>query len=107
MGSLQEELEHRAREGDYPLSVRALNDAFLMIGYGLDRSMDCRGTARWMTGPRAGASYPCVTTGICEADTGMRAFHFAARRDANFARLQEMRRSGRYFAVSRGAILEP
>ncbi len=62
--------------------------------------------ATWMTGPRAGISYPSVTTGIREADTGMSAFHVDARRDANFAKLQQMRLSGEYFAVSRGAILE-
>lgn len=107
MGSLQDELKHRAHEGDHPLPIKAIADALGAIGYVLDRSMDCRSMATWMTGPRAGTSYPCVTTGITEADTGLSAFNVDARRDANFARLQDMRSSGRYFAVSRGAILEP
>jgi hypothetical protein len=107
MGSLNDELEHRSRDGHHPLSVRALADAFLAIGYTLDRSLDCRSMAKWMTGHRAGKSYPCVTTGICETDAGLSAFHFDARRDRNFAKLQEMRMSGKYFAISNGAILEP
>jgi hypothetical protein len=61
---------------------------------------------KWMTGPRAGKSYPCVASGICETGTGLSAFHVHARRDANLARLQEMRLGGKYFAVSGGAILE-
>jgi hypothetical protein len=32
MGSLHDELDHRARDGDHPTSVRALADAFLAIG---------------------------------------------------------------------------
>jgi hypothetical protein len=60
-----------------------------------------------MTGPRAGESYPCVTTGVSETDTGLSAFHVHARRDANFDKLQEMRLSGKLFAVSASALLEP
>lgn len=107
MASLDDELNHRSRDGQHPLSIRALTAAFLAIGYTLDRSLDCRSMAQWMTGDRAGHSYPCITTGIRETDTGLSAFHIAARRDHNFARLQEMRTSGKYFAVSKGAILEP
>lgn len=107
MGSLGDELAQRASDGHNPLSVRALTNAFLAIGYTLDRSLDCRGMANWMTGERAGQSYPCITTCIRETDTGLSAFHFEARRDHNFAKLQDMRTSGKYFAISKGAILEP
>jgi hypothetical protein len=107
MTSLEDELEHRARAGEHPLSVREITKALLAIGYKLDRSLDCRSMARWMSGDRAGKSYPCITTGIREADTGLSAFHFAARRDRNFAKLQKMRASGNFFAISKAAILEP
>ena len=60
-----------------------------------------------MTGPRAGRSYPCVTTGLRETDTGLSAFNAGARRDADFSRLQAMRAGGDYFAVSNGALPEP
>ncbi|WP_454887941.1 hypothetical protein [Sphingomonas oryzagri] len=107
MGSLRDELDHRARDGDHPMSIGALAGAFRAIGYTLDRSLDCRCMSKWMTGPRAGQSYPCVTTGIREIDTGLSAFHVSARRDTRFDKLQEMRLSGKYFAVSKGALLEP
>ncbi|HEX7854997.1 MAG TPA: hypothetical protein VF503_15010 [Sphingobium sp.] len=107
MTSLDEELEHRSRAGQHPLRLRDMKKALLAIGYSLDRSQDCRGTARWMTGDRAGKSYPCITTGTREADTGLSAFNCAVRRDQNFARLQEMRTSGNFFAISKGGILEP
>lgn len=107
MGSLQSELDRRAREGNHPMSVRSLADVFAAIGYTLDRSLDCRGVSTWQTGPHAGQSYPCVTTGIRETDTGLSAFHVSARRDASFDKLQEMRLSGKFFAVSKGALLEP
>ncbi|WP_454887317.1 hypothetical protein [Sphingomonas oryzagri] len=104
---LGDELAHRAREGHHPITVAALHDAFRAIGYRLDRTMDCRHNARWMTGSRAAHSYPSISTGISEADTGLSAFNVDARRDGNFARLQAMRVSGDFFAVSNGALLEP
>lgn len=91
-------------EGREILTVHELSERFRVLGYRLDRSMDCRSNARFMTGAYAGESYPCCTTGIVEIDTGMSAFHYQARRDANFKRMQKLR--GEICAVSRGFLLE-
>jgi hypothetical protein len=103
---LQSELDSRIAEGNPPMTVAAMQAAFAALGYRLDRSMDCRHVARWMTGARAGCSYPAISTGVSEADTGLSAFNGDARRDENFRAMQEMRLSGRVYAVSNGAILE-
>lgn len=104
---LELEIQHRWHAlGARPRTVKELDSALRAIGYRLDRSMDCRSMARIMTGERAGFSYPCISTGINEAGTGLRFCNVDARRDANFERLQAMRVSGEFFAVVRGAILE-
>ena len=76
------------------------------MGYCMDRTMDCASVATWRTGPGAGESYPCISTGLREIDTGLSAFNVDARRDANFAALQALRFSGELFAIVRGSILE-
>ena len=86
------------------VSVKELARLVSDLGYRLDRSMDCRADSRYLDGPLAGMSYPCCTTGLLEADTGRSAFHYQARRDANFRALQELR--GTVASMSRGAILE-
>lgn len=101
---LERELQWRAARGEFPLSVAEFGARFAALGYRIDRSDDCRGNARHMTGERAGESYPCCTTGIVEADTGLRAFNRNARRDDRFRAMQELR--GEIFAVTRsGHIL--
>ncbi len=59
-----------------------------------------------MTGPHAGRSYPCLSTGIMEADTGRSAFHGEARRDAKFRRLQALRFDVGLYAVVGGTIMD-
>ena len=58
-----------------------------------------------MTGPRAGQTYPSLSTGIKEADTGRSAFHVDARRDTKFRTLQELRFEVGLYTVLKGAIL--
>ena len=87
-------------------NIMELENDLKHIGYKLDRKMDCRGTARWLTGPGEGTSYPCVTTGIKEIDTGKSAFHVEARRDKNFETLQKMRYDGAYVDLKNGYRLE-
>jgi len=106
METLNTELSARAADGHKPATLETIGAALRAIGYRLDRSMDCRHIARWMSGPRAGASYPCISTGIKEIDSGRSFAHFESRRDANFHTLQDMRSSGAVFAVTRGHILE-
>lgn len=101
---LQVEIAARLALGQERLSVAAMGQRFAALGYTLDRSMDCRSLARYVSGPDAGRSYPACTTGLREADTGLSAFNAAARRDSRFREMQALRQQ--VFAVSRGAILE-
>lgn len=105
---MQTELEYRRKnnQGIEFTSPLALDKELRKIGYRLDRKMDCRSTARWMTGDRAGESYPACSTGIKEVDTGLSAFNVDARRDANFDKLQELRITGAWVAMHNGYILE-
>lgn len=98
------EIERRKAEGLHPMSVKSMDAAFRRLGYVLDRSMDCRGVSRILTGPGAGDSYPCVTTGVRHIATGLSAFNVYAPRDTAFHDMQALRLEA--FALTRGAILE-
>ena len=104
--ALANELAARATEGRHPVSLAALKSRLRDLGYVLDRNLDCRGIVRIMTGSRAGQSYPGLSTGIREADTGLSAFNVNARRDANFATLQRLRFEIGLYAVLNDAILD-
>ena len=104
--SVQRELDRRKARGSNPSTVAEIKAALAKIGYRLDRSMDCSGLSRILTGDGAGESYPCITTGVSEIDTGLSAFNNDARRDTNFSILQHMRRNEELYAVVRGKILE-
>lgn len=106
MTNLETELAARAQEGYTPITVKELEATLRSIGYRLDRDKDCGCNAQYMTGARAGQTYPCITTGVREVDTGLSAFHVDARRDENFVALQQMRMNQSHFAVIRGSILE-
>lgn len=104
---IKAEIERRAAQGRRPLTLAEIADKLASIGYKLDRSGDCTGTARYVTGDHAGESYPCTTTSVKEADTGISAWHYQdARRDASFNQLQAWRFSGELFVVINGSILE-
>lgn len=103
---LKEELEFRASKGQFPVKLESMKVFLKSIGYRLDRSADCRSISRWMSGPRAGKSYPACTTGVVEIDTRLSFAHVNARRDANFRSLQEARFSGDLFAVVGNYVLE-
>jgi hypothetical protein len=98
---LQVEIEHRKAHGCRQVSVAEMEAEFNALGYTMDRNLDCRSMSRYL---ESGRSYPCCTTGLKEIDTGMSAFHFAARRDDKFRAMQKLRQE--IFAVSRGATLE-
>lgn len=103
--AIENEIAARLSEGQRRLTVAAMTAEFAALGYAVDRTMDCHCVARYMTGPRAGQTHPCTTTGLREADTGRSAFHFEARRDAAFERMQALRME--VFAITRnGSILE-
>ncbi|NMG29565.1 hypothetical protein [Aromatoleum evansii] len=103
---LQVEIGFRKSQGQEQVTLDAVKRRLADLGYRLDRSSDCRSFARYMSGERAGVSYPCLTTGIVEADTGMSFAHVDARRDENFDQLQKLRFSGEEFAVVGGCILD-
>jgi len=107
METYQEELKHR-RENNIGNEYTMSEIVFMLkkIGYKLDRKMDCRGMAKWMTGERSGETYPCLTTGIIESDTKRSAFHFKSRRDRNFDELQFLRKNGAFVAMQNGFIFE-
>lgn len=95
-----------ARRAFAPSTLSVISERLAALGYELDRALDCRGMARIMTGEHAGLSYPCCTTGIKEADTGLSFANADARRDDNFRALQDLRGSEELYAVTRGAILD-
>lgn len=103
---LRAELEFRKRQGLTPATLREIQARLSALGYKLNRQGDCRSVASYMTGERAGCSYPSLTTWIEEANTGLSFAHVDARRDANFDRLQAMRQSGEVFAVVGEYILD-
>lgn len=67
---LAAELEHRASLGQHPVSLASIESTLRGLGYRLDRRLDSRHLARWVSGPRAGESYPALHTSIVEIDTG-------------------------------------
>jgi hypothetical protein len=94
----------RQKHGMRQLSLSNLIAEYAACGYHFDPSMACNCQARYMSGPRAGESYPARTLYPVQSDDGKSAFHFEARRDSNYACLQALRNS--VFAVSRGRIVE-
>ena len=102
---LEREVSWRESIGQERVSVAEFSRRYAALGYRIDRRDDCKSLARYMTGERAGESYPACDTGINESDTGLRAWNFAARRDAHFAAMQALR--DQIFSVTRdGYILE-
>ena len=106
MTPLEIELLERAKRGFHPVTIQEMNATLNTIGYELNRDRDCYSTNRWMTGPRAGQSYPAINTGVREMDTKLEFCNVDARRDENFKTLQAWRLNDELFAVVRGCILE-
>ena len=102
---LQQEIHRRTEHGFPPMSVAELNQALRGIGYRLDRSAACAYNAKYLTGEHAGQTYPCISTRVVEAETGMSFAHVDARRDNNFQALQLMRFEESHYAVVNKAIL--
>lgn len=89
---LQDELDSRHSDPHYTrMSMQELKDRLKDLGYRLDPNSKCYGVSRWMTGPRAGKSYPECSLRPVQIDDGLAAVHYQARRDANFEALQALR----------------
>lgn len=103
--SLIEELSYRESEpGWNRMTLKSLEQRLRQLGYRLDRSGDCRSVARWMSGARAGSSWPCVSLRVVQADNGLGFAHVDARRDDAFKELQRMRLCT--YVKGRNAIFE-
>ena len=89
--AVNEEFARRTRQGQVCLSLRALQDRYEALGYTFDRSMDCIGTATYVSGPFGGHSYPHRSLYPVQADNGLSAWNLNARRDENFQAMQRLR----------------
>lgn len=98
------EATRRIVSGARQVSVAQFKAEFAALGYRFDASMACKSLARYMTGPRAGETYPSNSWYPIQADDGLSAFHVDARRDYNFKALQNLRNE--IFAVHAGYIIE-
>ena len=104
MTKLWREIQYREALGQERLSMTAFMERYAAIGYTFDRSCDARSLAKYMTGERAGESYPCVALYPIQADNGVSAWNVEARRDANFDAFKRLRSA--IYCISRGAIVE-
>ena len=103
MNRLQDEIDRRVRDGQTRCTIHTLEKRYIALGYRFDRSCDCRSNARYMSGPYAGESYPCLALYPVQVDNDMSAFNVDARRDTNFTAMQTLRNT--HFAVcAKGAI---
>jgi len=101
---LAAELSSREKLGMVQVTVARLTEMLRELGYRFDKSMAHPGRPRYVTGERAGESYPSMQLYPVQIDDGKSYAHFQARRDANFERLKEVRNT--YFAVHNGRIYE-
>lgn len=101
---LDEELARRLTQGQERVSLETLVARYAQLGYHFDRRLDCRAPAIHLTGPWAGASYPCLALYPVQSDNGLSAWHIEARRDAAFQSLQQLRKT--LFSVSAGHIVD-
>lgn len=83
------------KAGARQMTLPAIRAELRRIGYEIDPGTRATGVFRCL---ETGSSYPGATYGVREIDTHMSAFHYQARRDANYQALRELRRWT--FAVS-------
>ena len=104
--ALAAEIAHKRAHGSRQVTLTQMDNELRALGYRLDRGGDCPSQNRYVTGARAGHSYPAVNLRVVQLSDGLSAFHVEARRDAAFAALQSMRSREAIFAVHRGRIYE-
>lgn len=103
---LQAEIDHRLINGGKLVPFKEMASMLKELGYRISTKDGCHSRNRYMTGPRAGCSYPAFNLYITEASSGLGAFNVDARRDANYERLQEIRFNQSIFSVLRGVMYE-
>lgn len=90
--------------GYKPTSKAEVLDTLSRLGYKLNRTDDCSGVARIMTGPNAGQTYTATSLMAVEADTGLNFCNVNARKDANFQELQRLRFEQRLCWIHAGRL---
>lgn len=102
--ALENEVAYRLKIGMVKVTLMELEAKIRALGYRFNRDMDCKSLARYISGERAGQSYPSHALKPVQVDNGMSWAHIDSRRDANFDALKLLRDS--HFAVSGGHICE-
>ena len=98
---MKAEIQKRIGAGCQRLTLGQMEYILSALGYCLDRSMDCRGTAK----NADGSTYPATTTGIKHKRSGLSFANVDAPRDEQFDKLQRFRSSGP-FVVLNDSLLE-
>lgn len=96
------EVAHRLQNGHIQVTLSQFEEKLSAIGYRLNRRLDCKGVSLYMTGERAGESYPACNMYPVQADDGLSWCHVDARRDRNFDELKRIRDT--HFAASKRYI---
>ena len=104
MYTVDNEVTYRLSQGWRQVPFEQFKAEYAAIGYTFDRSCDTQGMARYVSGERAGLSYPCLTLYPVQADDKVSVWNVDARRDAKYEAFRALRNS--VFAVSRGRIVE-
>lgn len=104
MDTLENEMSYRLSQGYRQVSFEQFKAEYAAIGYTFDRTSDVRSIARYMTGERAGQSYPYLGLYPIQTDNGLSAWNVDARRDNNYQAFKVLRDS--LFAIIQGRIVE-
>lgn len=106
VNNFQIELDSRIAKGMPPKTRAEVYAALKVLGYNLCRENDCPHIARYMTGERAGFSYPSCSLYPVQIDNGLSFANADARRDDNFRALQAMRFSGEWYWIHNNRFYE-
>ena len=104
MDTLENEVAYRLAQGYRQVSFEQFKAEYAAIGYTFDRKDDVRSIGRYMTGERAGQSYPYLGLYPVQADDKVSAWNVNARRDTNYESFRALRNS--LFTVVQGRIVE-
>lgn len=104
MSTVNNEIAYRIAQGHKQVSFDQFKAEYAAIGYTFDRTSDVRSIARYMTGERAGQSYPYLGLYPVQADNRLSAWNVDARRDDNYQAFRALRHS--LFAIVQGRIVE-
>lgn len=104
MDTLENEIAYRLSQGYRQVSFEQFKAEYAAIGYTFDRTSDVRSIARYMTGERAGQSYPYLGLYPIQIDNRLSAWNVDARRDENYQAFRALRNS--LFSVVNGRIVE-